>query len=191
MRTVSTAKSGMPSAASRNVARTSSGSPGTSPMQQLVHGVVVERLEWQCRRAPRRAREAGMAVGHLGPGEREDEDRVVPAPVEQVLDERDEPFVGPVDVLEDHHERSLLGQPLEEAPPGGEEVLTVGSRAVARGRADAAAEARSSPLLLIADVALERRRAASPPRLSASSSSRIFARPRTISASAQYATPSP
>ena len=55
-----------------------------------------------------------------------DEDRMVAAPVEEVLDEGDQPFVGPVDVLEDDHEGPLLGEPLEEAPPGGEEVLAVG-----------------------------------------------------------------
>ena len=43
-----------------------------------------------------------MAVGDLGTREGDDEDRVLPDPVEQVLDERHEAFVGPVEILEHH-----------------------------------------------------------------------------------------
>ena len=67
-----------------------------------------------------------MAICHLRPRQRDDEDRMVASPIEQILDERDEALVGPVDVLEHHHERPLLGEPLEEAPPGREEILAVG-----------------------------------------------------------------
>jgi len=57
---------------------------------------------------------------------------VLPAPVEQVLDERDQALVGPVEILEDHHERPLLRHALEEPPPGGEEVLAVRGGAFAQ-----------------------------------------------------------
>ena len=132
-----------------------------------------------------------MAICHLRARQRDDEDRMVASPIEQILDERDEALVGPVDVLEHHHERPLLGEPLEEAPPGGEEILAVGRGPVAE--AEQLEQPRLDPvtLVLVADVGLERRRAASPQSLPRPSSSRIFARPRTISASAQYATPSP
>ena len=100
---------------------------GDEAGEEVVHGVVAERLERQGGRASGRPREAGMAVGQLRPRQREHEDRVLSAPVEQVLDECHEPLVGPVDVLEHQHERPLLGQALEEAAPGGEQILAIGS----------------------------------------------------------------
>jgi hypothetical protein len=39
-----------------------------------------------------------------------------------MIDEVEEPLVGPVHVLEDEHEWALLGKPFEEAPPGGERL---------------------------------------------------------------------
>ena len=96
-----------------------------------------------------------MAVCHLRPRQRDDEDRVVAPPIEQILDERDEALVGPVDVLEHHHERPLLGEPLEEATPGGEEILAVGRGPVAE--AEQLEQPRLDPvtLVLVADVGLE------------------------------------
>ena len=97
-----------------------------------------------------------MAVGDLGARERDDEGRVVPPPVEEVGDERDEPLVRPVDVLEHHHQRPLLGQALEEPPPGREEVLAVGGRPF--GEPEQVEETRLDPraLVRVRDVELER-----------------------------------
>ena len=119
--------------------------------------VVGEGVERQRGRAPRAAREAGVTVGDLGPRERDDEDRVVPAPVEQVLDERDQTLVGPVDVLEDHRERAPLGEPLEEAAPRREQILAVRRRPV--GQPEEVEEARldPGPLIRVLDVELEHR----------------------------------
>ena len=48
---------------------------------------------------------------------RDDEERQSPGPVDQVVDEVEKAFVGPMQVLEDEHERALLAERLEEAPP--------------------------------------------------------------------------
>ena len=75
---------GAPRAAGRGRRRAG---PGRA-REQLVHRAVVERLERQRRGAPHRAPGSRMAIGELRAREREDEDRVVARPVEQVLDER-------------------------------------------------------------------------------------------------------
>ena len=53
-----------------------------------------------------------MAVGKLRARERDHEDRPVPRPLQQVLDELDEGRVSPLDVLEDQNDRTVLGHPL-------------------------------------------------------------------------------
>ena len=133
------------------------GQARNEPGQQLVHRLVVERLERQRRRAPGRPREARMPIGDLRTSERQDEDRVVPTPVEEVLDEGDEAFVRPVDVLEHEHERPLLGEPLEESPPGREEILPIGR--VPLGETEQMEQAGLDPLPLrrVGEMGLERR----------------------------------
>ena len=50
-------------------------------------------------------------------------------PVDEVVDEVEQVVVGPVQVLEDEHERPTFGQGLEEPSPGGEGfVETLGAR---------------------------------------------------------------
>ena len=66
-----------------------------------------------------------MPIGQLGPGERDNGNRLVARPVEQVVDEVEETCVGPVDVLEHEHDGALLGEPLEEQAPGGKEVVAI------------------------------------------------------------------
>ncbi len=88
---------------------------------------------------------------------------------------------------------TVVGEPLEEEPPGGEEVLPIVVSRGRRGRAAAASRGSSQAALFGVGHALVEHRAASfavaarrtypPPTISA--------RIRTISASAQYATPSP
>ena len=49
-----------------------------------------------------------------------------------MVDEVEQAVVGEVQVLEDEHERTLLGERLEEAPPGGERLAApVGARLAA------------------------------------------------------------
>jgi hypothetical protein len=71
-----------------------------------------------------------VPLRHVGPCEREHEDRKAARPLEQVLEELDQRGVGPLNVLDDEDHRVLLGHPLEEQAPGGEEVLPVGRDAV-------------------------------------------------------------
>ncbi len=77
-------------------------------------------------------------------------------PLEQVLDEVEQSSVRPVQVLEDQHDRPLLGEALEEEPPGREEVLPVGGGSL--GQAEQVREPRlePGPLLLVGDVLLDR-----------------------------------
>ncbi len=48
--------------------------------------------------------------------------------VRQVLEEGEHRLVGPVQVLEHEHGRTLLGDPLQEPAPGGEQLLALGRR---------------------------------------------------------------
>ena len=50
-------------------------------------------------------------------------------PVDEVVDEVEQAVVGPVQVLEDEHERALLGDALEEPPPRGERLAAAVVRA--------------------------------------------------------------
>ncbi len=86
---------------------------------------------------------------------------------------------------------ALLGEALEEEPPGREEVLPVGRRPL--GQPEQVGEPRLEPaaLLGVGDVLARSLPGAWRAPTSGASSSRISARMRTISASAQYATPSP
>ena len=95
-------------------------------------------------------------------------------PVEQVLDEVEEARVGPLEILEDEHDRAARGEPLEEQPPGGEEVLALLRLGVAQ--AEQLLESRPDPgaLLGVGQPFLEHRarasrapRRSSPPRRSA------------------------
>src|SRR5207245_3024679 len=69
---------------------------------------------------------SGAALGQRGPCEGEHEERVPARPVEQVLDEVEQARVCPLKVFEDEDGRVPLGEPLEEEPPGREEILAIG-----------------------------------------------------------------
>ena len=53
-----------------------------------------------------------------------------------MVDEVEQVVVGPVQVLEDEHERALLGEGLEEPSPGGEALRAVAARLTLGGEAD-------------------------------------------------------
>src|SRR5204863_9206126 len=57
------------------------------------------------------------------PRRAKNEHRDVAYPVDEVLDEVEQPFIRPLDVLEDQHERVLLRQRLEETAPRRERLL--------------------------------------------------------------------
>ena len=98
----------------------------------------------------------GPALGQLGPREREHEQRVVARPLEQVLDEVEQAGVGPLEVLEDEHGRPLLGEPLEEEPPGREEILPVGRGPLREPEQVGEPRLEPAPLLRVGDVLLDR-----------------------------------
>ena len=66
----------------------------------------------------------GPALEELGPRGRDDEQRDVGHPVDELVEKVEEALVGPVDVLDDDDERTLLGETLEEAAPGGERLVS-------------------------------------------------------------------
>ena len=149
-----------------------------------------QRLEEDRREVPRAAPQAGPALRELGPGQRHHEQRAIARPLDEVLDEVQQRAVGPVDVLEHHHGRSLVGDPLEEDPAGREQVLLVAGAALppapgggrgAAARSDARRRPARAPRRKPGAWAAPRRT----PR------PRGCRPPRTISPSAQNATPSP
>ena len=85
--------------------------------------LVRERRERQRRRVQLAAAPAWAALEQLGPRRRDDEERDVRDPVDELVEEVEQALVGPVDVLEDENERALLGESLEEAAPGGERLV--------------------------------------------------------------------
>ena len=114
----------------------------------------------------------------------------VPAPLEHVVDEVEQALIGVVEVLEDHHHRVGLGEPLEERPPGREQAAA-GRRRDSKPSRASSARSIAGRSLCVGHV-LARRLAASRSRVVASSSvSSRPARSRTISPSAQKVMPSP
>ena len=67
-----------------------------------------ERFELDCGRADAATAPAGPDVEQLRPRERNQEKRRLAHPRRQMLDQLQERLLGPVDVLEDEHERLLL-----------------------------------------------------------------------------------
>ena len=101
-------------------------------VQQLAHGVLAQRLEVHRREAAPRRAPARALVEQLRPRERQDEDRELARPLDEVVDEVERARVRPVDVLEHEDDGSAAAQGLEERPPRPEQL----------GRRDAAAEAQ-------------------------------------------------
>ena len=131
-----------------------------------------------------------MALLQLRPCVTENVDRVVAGPLEEVGDELDQGRVRPLQVFEEQHHGSGLRHALEEKPPGAEELLLAVSSAFVDPEQMRKSGLDESSLLRIRNVLLDRRPHL-PARPSGSSPSVICARMRTISASAQNATPSP
>ena len=146
----------MPSARARMRSRTSGGKPGHEAGQELLHRLLRERLEVERREAPLPGAPGRPPLEQLRPRERDDEDRVAPRPVEQVLDEVEQARVRPLHVLEGEHGRIALGQALEEEAPGGEEVLLVASLVLGQPEQMREPRLEEVALLGVEDVLLER-----------------------------------
>ena len=68
--------------------------------EELLHRVLRKRLEVERRKVAQAGAPRGPLLGEIGPREREYEERRVPRPLEQVLDEVEQARVGPLHVLE-------------------------------------------------------------------------------------------
>ena len=97
--------------------------PAEQSADQLGRLLVGERREAERRRVELAAAPAGPPLEQLGPRRRDDEQRNVRHPVDELVEEVEQALVGPVDVLDDDDERPLFRETLEEAPPGGERLV--------------------------------------------------------------------
>ena len=136
-----------------------------TPHRRPLQGLEVEGREVAVARPPSRP-----ALMQLRAAEREHEQRTEARPLEEVFDEVEQTRVGPLHVLEHEHGRTRVGEPLEEQPPGREQILLV-THAARRSRGAAQGGARR--------IGARRRRARSPRRLpGASAALNPTARPR-------------
>ena len=113
----------MPSARVDDRADAGSGRPRHEPARAARACRVVERLEVEGEEVAPAGAPVGPSLEQLRPGQRDDEDRDVAAPLEQVVDEVEQARVGPVEVLEDEDDRAVVGDALEERPPRREQLL--------------------------------------------------------------------
>ncbi len=144
----------MPSARSTIALTADCRQAGYEPGEELAHRRRRERLKVERDEVALAGTPVGTLLEELRASQRDDVDRDVLAPLEEVIDEVEQPGVGEVEVLEDEDDRSRGGEALEERPPGGEELLRAARRGLdpeqgEQGRLDPA------PLRLIGDVARE------------------------------------
>src|SRR4029078_1206615 len=102
---------------------------------------------------PLAAAPAWLSVEELGSCRAEDEERHIRRPFGHLVDEVEQAVVRPVELLEDENERALLGERLEEPPPGrnclGRLIATgLGARSEAGKRAEVAFHPAGLPGLL-------------------------------------------
>ena len=83
---------------------------GKQRSEQLLALVMAKRVELDRRRAHAASAPSGANVEQLGPGEADEQERRLAHPGGQVLDELEQRLLGPVDVLEDEHERLNVGE---------------------------------------------------------------------------------
>ena len=111
--------------------------------------LVGERRERERRRVQLAAAPARAALEELRPRGRDDEQRHVGHPVDELVEEVEKALVGPVDVLDDEDERALLGETLEEAAPGRERlVAAIAAELRLAGEAEEREEMRLDPRLV-------------------------------------------
>ena len=90
-------------------------------LEKRVHelrGLIARERRKRERQRIRLATSPGRAAREqFRSGSADDEQGDTGSPVGQMVDEVEEAFVGPVEVLEDEDERALVGDPLEKATP--------------------------------------------------------------------------
>ena len=112
----------MPSARSTIRARRYLRKAGDEAVQELAHDLVGERVEREVV-TDRRESTSPLRSVPSGRDKHEEEDGVVARPLEEVVQEVDHAGVGPLQVLDDHDDRQVLGQSFEEQTPAREELL--------------------------------------------------------------------
>ena len=159
MRTNCSAYSGLPPARSSSVACVSAGQRALA--QRAMSSAVSspdsgasERVAHSACRLPSRA-----PLEQLRPGGADDEQRHVARPVDEVVDEVEQAVVRPMEILEDEDEWALVGERLEEAPPGSERLPLASPPPVAR-LPDERAQMRDRPLGVFVEQLLDRTRRA-------------------------------
>ena len=191
IRTVSTAYSGTPSARARICSRRSSGRPGTNPSSSSVIADSESGPRWSDVKLRCPAPQFGRLSSSSGRVRTSTKSGLDFRPLEQVLDEVEQARVRPLHVLEHEDGRIRIGEPLEEEPPGCEQVVAL-VRGLLLGDTEQAREQRLDEFPLVLSRMCSVSVASSFERaVASSSSSEMRARMRTMSASAQYVTPSP
>jgi hypothetical protein len=102
---------------------------GAEHRHQLRRLLVRQRRELDRRRIHLAAAPSRPPLEQLQPRRANDQERDVAHPVREVVDEVEQPVVGPVDVLEHEHEGVILGERLPELAPGGESLFLRACRA--------------------------------------------------------------
>ena len=108
--------------------------------EQARRVIVRERRDRQRQRVRLASAPARSPLEQLRSCRAHDEQGNARAPVHEVVDEVQQVVVGPVQVLEDEHRRPLVGERLEELPPGREMLRPLAARDNL-GRADERAQA--------------------------------------------------
>ena len=185
IRTSSMAYSGIPSDRATTASTISSSSSGARPASSSRISAGSSGLEVEGGRVPPGGAHRGPTLDELGPGEGDDQDRLVARPLEDRIDEVEQAVVRPLEVLEDEGDRAERGDALEEAAPCAELLVAVAAGCALEAEQHAQVRLDPAPIL-----GIERRTCRGPPRAwsprpSAASDSRMPARLRTISPSAQ------
>ena len=93
------------------------GRVGHEARDELLGLDVGQRRQRQRRRVAFPASPAASPLEQLGPRAGDDQDGHAARPVGQLIDKVEERIVGPLEVLEDEHQRPHVGERLEKAPP--------------------------------------------------------------------------
>ena len=151
-----------------------------------------ERLEAREARRPDGRAPSGSALQQLGPGQGDHEDRAGPDHCQQVLDEVEQPRIGPLEILERQARSDPGRRPPRRMPAMRRTALRARPRAPAQGRAARGAPARSTgDRRRPGTYSRERSPRAWHGSVASSSDSATPSRWRTISPRAQKVMPSP
>ena len=130
--------------------------PGHQAGEERPHRLGRERLEGKAREVALAGAPVRPCLEQLRPRKRDHVDRHPPAPVHEVIDEREQPAVCPLEVLEDHHDRVHGRDPLEIRAPRGEEPILAAGKRLADPEQGEQRSLHPAALLLVRDPARDR-----------------------------------